>query len=198
MIVVGNGESRKNIDIKSLADPKVGCNALYRDYYTDYLVCVDKRMVKEAIDAGVNDRGTLVYTRSDWFRHFKTKRIRTVPDLPYVGSERWDEPFQWGSGPYAVLLGAMYTKLKEVKLIGFDLYSKTDNINNIYKSTPNYDDETKRPIDPRYWIHQIGMIFRCFPKVQFIIYQDDGWELPKAWKYPNVKVDKLSNIYYNT
>jgi len=198
MIVIGNGESRKDIDIKNLPDPKVGCNALYRDYYTDYLVCVDKRMVKECINAGVNTKGTLIYTRPDWFQQFKTLRIRKVPELPYVGSDRWDEPFQWGSGPYAVLIGAMYTKLKEVKLIGFDLYSKTNNINNVYKSTPNYDNETKRPIDPRYWIHQIGMVFCCFPKVKFIIYQDKDWELPKAWNYPNVKVDNISNIYYNT
>ena len=198
MIVIGNGESRKGVDIKKLDGPKVGCNAIYRDYIMDYLVCVDRRMVQEALNAGANTQGTLIYTRPNWFQQFKTLRVREVPDLPYVGSDRWDEPFQWGSGPYAVLLGAKYTKLKEVKLIGFDLYSKTKTVNNIYKDTPNYDDATKRPVDPRYWIHQIGMVFECFPKVTFRIYQEPGWELPKAWNYPNVVVDRISNIYYNT
>lgn len=198
MLVIGNGESRKNLNIDELSGPKVGCNALYRDYYTDYLVCVDKRMMQEALNAGANIRGTLVYTRPDWYPQFKTLKVREVPDLPYVGSDRWDEPFQWGSGPYAVLLGAMYTKLKEVKLIGFDLGSKTGKVNNIYKSTPNYDDASKRAVDPRYWIHQIGMVFECFPNVQFVIYQEDNWQLPKEWKYPNVTVDNISNIYYNT
>jgi hypothetical protein len=198
MLCIGNGESRTNIDLSKIDCPKVGCNAVYRDYTVDYLVCVDRRMVHEAIRAGVNTQGTLVYTRSDWFNQFKTLRIRELPDLPYVGSDRWDEPFQWGSGPYAVLLGAKYTKTKNVKLIGFDLYSKTETINNIYKSTPNYDDASKRPIDPRYWIHQIGMVFNCFPKVEFTVYQEEGWQCPKAWNYPNVTVDKISNIYYNT
>ena len=198
MIVIGNGESRKGVDIKKLDGPKVGCNAIYRDYIMDYLVCVDRRMVQEALNAGANTQGTLIYTRPNWFQQFKTLRVREVPDLPYVGSDRWDEPFQWGSGPYAVLLGAKYTNLKEVKLIGFDLYSKTKTVNNIYKDTPNYDDATKRPVDPRYWIHQIGMVFECFPKVTFRIYQEPGWELPKAWNYPNVVVDRISNIYYNT
>ena len=198
MIVIGNGESRKGVDIKKLDGPKVGCNAIYRDYIMDYLVCVDRRMVQEALNAGANTQGTLIYTRPNWFQQFKTLRVREVPDLPYVGSDRWDEPFQWGSGPYAVLLGAKYTKLKEVKLIGFDLYSKTKTVNNIYKDTPNYDDATKRPVDPRYWIHQIGMVFECFPKVTFRIYQEPSWELPKAWNYPNVVVDRISNIYYNT
>ena len=198
MWAIGNGESRISVDIDALSDDKVGCNAIMRDYKTEYLVCCDKRMVQEAINRKVNDY-SLVYTRKDWHHYFKeNKRIRIVPDLPYVGSERWDEPFQWGSGPYAVLLAAKYTKLKEVKLIGFDLYSKTNTVNNIYKSTSNYDDKTKKAVDPRYWVHQIGMIFECFPKIKFTIYQDSDWRLPKAWKYPNVEVDNISTISYNT
>jgi hypothetical protein len=193
MLVIGNGESRKDIDIDLLEGPKVGCNAIMRDYTVDYLVCVDKRMVQEALDRKVNEH-SLVYTRSDWYHRFKAKRVRTVPDLPYAGSDRWDEPFQWGSGPYAVLLGAKYTKIKHVSLVGFDLHSKTKTVNNVYKDTPNYDSADKRAVDPRYWIHQIGMVFRCYPKITFTIYQEDGWELPKAWNYPNVQVDKISNI----
>lgn len=198
MIAIGNGESRLKIDIDKLDCPKVGCNAIYRDYYTDYLVCVDKRMMKEVLIAQVNiKKDTLVYTRPDWYDQFKSIRVRELPDLPYKGTERWDEPFQWGSGPYAVLIAAMYAKEKYVNLIGFDLHSNTETVNNVYKGTPNYDDADKRPVDPRYWIHQIGMVFNCFPKINFTIYQDN-WELPKAWNYPNVKVDKISSISYNT
>jgi len=198
MLVIGNGESRQKVDIDKITCPKVGCNAIYRDYYTDYLVCVDKRMMNEALNAKANIKGSLVYTRPDWVNNFKSIRVRQVPDLPYKGDQRWDEPFQWGSGPYAVLIAAKYTKEKQVSLIGFDLYSKTKTVNNIYKDTPNYDQSDKRAVDPRYWIHQIGMVFECFPKIKFIIHQNDNWEFPKAWKYPNVTVDKISNIYYNT
>jgi len=198
MWAIGNGESRSIIDISKLDGPKSGCNAIMRDYNMDYLVCVDKRMMEEALNSQVNMKGSLVYTRPEWFHRYKSIRVREVPELPYVGSDRWDEPFQWGSGPYAVLIAAKYAKEKYVNLIGFDLHSKTETVNNIYKSTPNYDDASKRPVDPRYWIHQIGMVFECFPKIQFTIYQEPGWELPKAWNYPHVKVDKISNIYYNT
>lgn len=198
MLVIGNGESRKHIDISKLQGPKVGCNAIFRDYFTDYLVCVDRRMVAEALLAEVNIRkDTLVYTRPDWYDQFKTIRVREVPKLPYKGNERWDEPFNWGSGPYAVLLGAMFSKEREVNLIGYDLYSKTKLVNNIYKSTANYDSADKRAVDPRYWIHQIGMVFKYFPKIEFTIFQEPDWELPQAWNYPNVKVDTISNISYN-
>lgn len=197
MWAIGNGESRLAIDLDKLEGPKVGCNAIHRDYYTDYLVCVDKRMMQEVLNAGVNLRNTLVYTRPDWYPQFKTLKVRQVPPLPYSSEERWDEPFQWGSGPYAVLIAAMYAKEKYVNLIGFDLWSGSSTVNNVYKGTPNYDDADKRAVDPRYWIHQIGMVFECFPKIKFTIYQDN-WDLPKAWKYSNVTVDKISNIYYNT
>jgi hypothetical protein len=198
MIVIGNGESRASIDIDKLAGPKVGCNAIMRDYRVDHLVCVDRRMVQEAISAGVNTQGTFIYTRQDWYSNFKTLRVRTVPELPYVGSDRHDDPFHWGSGPYAVLLAAKLSKKSNVDLIGFDLHSKTQTVNNIYKSTPNYDDASKRAVDPRYWIHQIGMVFKCFPKIQFKIYQDSDWASPKAWNHSNVMVDNISNLSYTS
>jgi len=92
----------------------------------------------------------------------------------------------------------MYAKERYVNLIGFDLHSSTKTVNNIYKGTDNYDPADKRPVDPRYWIHQIGMVFKCFPNIEFTIYQEPKWNIPKTWNKVNVKVDKISNIYYNT
>lgn len=198
MWVFGNGESRKGLDIDLLKGYKVGCNAIMRDYQMDYLVCVDRRMVNEAIDRKVNET-TLVYTRKDWYGNYKNQRnIREVPDIPYQPVIRADEPFQWGSGPYAVLLAAKYAKEGWVNLVGFDLYSETKFVNNVYKNTNGYDDSDRSAIDPRYWIHQIGKVFEYFPKIQFTVYRPLGWETPKAWIQRNVEVDKLSNIYYNT
>lgn len=193
MYAIGNGESRKNIDINQLQGPRVGCNAIMRDYAMDYLVCVDNKMVDEAIRRGINET-TLVYTRHNWIDQYKTKNIRRVPDLPYKGNERWDDPWHWGSGPYAVLVAATYAKEKEVKLLGFDLYGNEGKINNVYKDTDGYKESDHNFINPVYWIHQIGMIFQCFPKINFTIYQPNDWALPKAWNERNVKVDNISKI----
>lgn len=197
MYVFGNGESRKGFDISYCFGPKVGCNAIMRDYQMDHLVCVDKRMVEEAIAQGVNV-DTKVYTRHDWFPRFKKhKNIRQLPDLPYNGNERWDEPFQWGSGPYAVLIAAQKAKNETVHLIGFDMYSSTSTVNNVYKDSRNYDRADKRAVDPRYWIHQIGKVFETYAKTNFVVY-DLHEKMQKAWNYPNVSLDKLSNIRYNS
>ena len=193
MLVIGNGESRTSIDLNKIDDTKIGCNAIYRDYDMDHLICVDRRMIQEALTNGANQK-SYIYTRENWVSQFKSLRVRTVPNLPYNGDQRWDEPFQWGSGPYAVLLSAKLSKGATVRLIGFDLHSTTKTVNNVYKGTSNYDKAEKRPVDPRYWIHQIGMVFKSFPKVTFKIYQTNNWTAPNNWKLPNVSLDTVDNL----
>jgi hypothetical protein len=194
MYVFRNGESRTSVNIDKLNGTKFGCNAIMRDYTMDHLVCVDRRMVDEAVKSKVNEH-TLIYTRDDWIERYKgVERVRTVPSLPYNGMTRPDQPFQWGSGPYALLLAAMKAKGQTVSLIGFDLYSNTKNVNNMYKGTANYAKVESRNIDPRYWIHQISMVFKCFPKVNFTIYQTHNWELPNNWIQPNISLDNINKL----
>jgi hypothetical protein len=198
MLVIGNGESRQGIDIDSLDCKKVGCNAIMRDYKVDHLVCCDRRMVEESIQTGYNNLA-YVYTRKDWIAYFsKHKHIRQVPELPYKGDQRPDDPFHWGSGPYAVLLASKLTDNSIVKLIGFDLYSSNKKVNNVYKGTKNYANSESRAVDPRYWIYQIAKVFESFPNIRYEVYVNDDWEIPKFWNQSHVKIDKTNNLYYNT
>ena len=187
MLVIGNGESRLQIDLDKIDICKIGCNAIRRDYEVDHLVCVDRRMVQEALESKFTNT---IYTRKDWIGQFSAhKNVELVPTVPYQPEERKDEPFQWGSGPYAVLLAA--TLSKKVKLIGFDLFSTTGTVNNVYKSTTHYDNSDKHAVDPSYWIHQISKVFEYFPLNKFTVYQNRQWILPDSSKYPNVFLDNL-------
>ena len=188
MLVIGNGESRKHIDINSINDTKVGCNAILRDYQVEHLVCVDRKMVREAITAEYKSN---IYTRSNWIDEFKAYGVMEVPTLPYKGTERPDEPFQWGSGPYAVLIACNLSN--NIKMLGFDLHSKDKYMNNVYKDTQNYNKSDHHFIDPRYWIHQIGVLMEIYPDKRFTIYQKD-WQLPDQWKLPNVSLDNIDNL----
>ena len=38
MFVIGNGESRRHINIDTLPEFKIGCNAICRDYFVDHLI----------------------------------------------------------------------------------------------------------------------------------------------------------------
>lgn len=193
MIVIGNGESRKSIDLSRISRETAGCNAVVRDSFVNHLICVDRRMVIESLK-NHSSKFDKLYTRQEWCSSFDNTDVTAVSKLPYIGTERWDEPFHWGSGPYAVLLAAKLSA--KVDMIGFDLWSETKFVNNCYKDTENYDASNKRAVDPRYWIHQISRVFECFSQTEFSIYQTPDWQLPTKWNYANVQVDKISNFAY--
>lgn len=191
--VLGNGESRKDLNLNKLkvTHVLVGCNAIHRDFNVDHLICCDRRMVSEAIGNPCT-KDTKIYTRADWYDYFKTLRkdLLLLPDLPYKGNERPDESMQWGSGPYAVLLAAMH--FKEIDLYGFDLYgSENDRVNNIYKGTSNYSKSESHSVDPRYWIYQISKVFDLYPDRIFKIHIYKNWNVPENWKKINVSVVDL-------
>lgn len=192
--VIGNGESRKNIDLYELQwlGQTVGTNAVHRDFHPDHLVCCDRRMVQEAVNSNFENP---IYTRTDWYKQFSFwSNVRKVPDLPYKGNKRPDDTFQWGSGGHGLNVACTLAP-KFVVMIGFDLYSTTKFVNNIYKGTEHYLDSNKNPVDPSYWIYQTAKIFEHYPNIKFIQIQDDEWEPPVEWEeYDNFFIDNIDSL----
>jgi len=151
--IIGNGESRRGFDLSPLKDfsTVIGCNALYRDYMLEYVVCCDKHMCQEA--ANTVSKKTTIFTRANWFAQFQFwPNIKKLPELPYEGDKRQDDPFHWGTGPFAGVVGLTF-KPKAIFMIGFDLYDREKQINNMYTGTHGYT-YIKRPVDPSYWKYQ--------------------------------------------
>ena len=194
-LVIGNGESRFRINLDDFKDTHVlvGCNALHRDYIVDHLVCCDQRMVREALE-NPTTANTTIHVREGWHHYFrkieKHKNIKLLPDLPYQGELRPDKAIHWGSGPYAVLVAAQLN-LPIVSLVGFDLYGRQEQVNNVYKGTSNYSHPTSSAVDPSYWIYQIGKLFSLFPYIQFKIINTEGWKMPTEWQHDNVKKESI-------
>lgn len=185
-LVVGNGESRQLLNISKINLPIIGCNAIHRDTVCNDIIAVDLRMVREII-SNPSCKNTSIYTRKDWIHHFNNhKNVMLVPELPYKGNDRPDEPWHWGSGPYAVLLAAQ--KYATVNMIGFDLYSQNDCVNNVYKGTQNYSKLDSRAVDYSYWVYQIAKVFENHPSVTFNIFNYDGWKLPEQWTLHNINL----------
>jgi hypothetical protein len=189
-VVLGNGESRRLIDLHRFQNNHVlfGCNAIHRDLIVDHLVCCDRRMVDEAL-SNPQIKNTLIYVRPSWYQYFKkikkNKNIRLVPDIPYEARYKQDDPIHWGSGCFAVLLAAVLGHEK-IKMVGFDLYSDNQFVNNIYKGTANYSASNKEPVDPTYWIYQISKLFDCYTDRQFEIHNQKNWKMPREWNKNNV------------
>jgi|SRR6056300_39477 len=195
MLIIGNGESRKGIKLDNISCEKIGCNAIFREAKVRHIVCCDRRMVKEAVSKYINQKSG-IWTRSDWREEFGGKHnINTVPGLWYSTEAKKDQPFHWGSGPYAVYIGCTISKPEEViDLLGFDLYSNSETVNNIYKGTPNYEGADSHAIDPSFWIHQISKIFERYSNRKFRIFNQEDWTIPDSWKKENVSFFNLTQF----
>jgi hypothetical protein len=196
LLLLGNGESRAGIDLNKINMYKIGCNAIYRDYHVDSLVCVDRRMVIEACEAGYTGN---VYTRTNWQSYFVNKypNVQPVPDLPYQGTQRQDEPIHWGSGNFAQLI-ACQTHHKVIYVLGFDLYGVGDkNLlhNNVYKGTENYNKVNHRAVDPRYWVIHFAKLCEIYKYKKFVIVAPEGWKRPKEWRLHNIEQISIDNVY---
>lgn len=196
VVVIGNGESRSSIDLAALMGKitLIGCNAIHRDLVVDHLICCDQRMVNEAV---LNKSIQHIYTRPRYYNDFRRalqkNSVNNLPDLPYQGKLKADQPEHWGSGPYATLLAA-HLKFKSVNMIGFDLYGKNHLVNNVYKNTANYLPENKSAVDPAFWIYQGRKVFQCYENTTFNIFNTTDWCLPTDWQLPNVHLFDLNKF----
>ena len=159
--VIGNGESRIGYDLNKLRPfgPIYGCNALYRDFIPDVLVAVDVTMIKEIqekIDGGELVVKDFIYRSKNGNGKILKSSLGSYNDSGYA------------AGPTALkVLCERHPEIKEVFLVGFDLYSESGRRNNVYKSTPCYADASTQPVYPTNWIEKLARIFVIHEKVRF-------------------------------
>lgn len=127
--VVGNGVSRKSIDLNQLAGkaPIYGCNALYRDFDKwDYLVSMDQGMVNEIRRAEIR-HGTIIVPPED--KHWEP--------VEYSPNRRRNN-----AGMLAMET-AIDRKHEIIYCLGFDFILEGEvSVDNVYKNTENYGPET--------------------------------------------------------
>ena len=191
-VVVGNGESRRHFPVYKLTGhvQLVGCNAIHRDTIVDHLVCCDERMIREAV-ANPNTMSTNIYVREHGYQLFrkiqKYKNIKLVPAIPNRQLIRVDDPRNWGSGTYAHLIASQLDHVSTVYMLGYDLFSQDQFVNNLYKGTPNYRTNASHAIDPSYWIWQSAKVFKTFPHLRYKVVNKHNWTMPKEWCLSNVE-----------
>ena len=202
VFAIGNGESRKSIDLNELRPHGIiyGCNALYRDFTPDALIVVDQLMKSEIRKTAylVNNKG-----------YFKDGTDESEPGLSYrlakslqvkekiinnndvIAKKFPDDVFRFGyaSGPASVLIACIEEEPDEVYLLGHDLYSTTEQVNNVYKDTENYLESSNDPTPPDNWIIQLKWCFSDFKTIQF--YKVSSLKKVNEW-------DGIENIHYIT
>jgi hypothetical protein len=152
--VLGNGVSRREIDIPSLAGlGKIyGCNALYREYTPEVLVATDKPIAQRIQETGYSAR-----------HRFYTRR-------PIEGFGALKVPhdyFGFSSGPIATAIAAQDGH-RHIYLLGFDMGPETNNrFNNLYAGTEFYKAPDATPTYTGNWIKQLTRVVRDHEQTVF-------------------------------
>jgi hypothetical protein len=176
--VLGNGESRKGIDINDLKQRGTvfACNGVYRTHQPDWLVAVDPKMMLEIAETDyvVNNKVYSNYN-AQYQKHQKL--------LDHV---TWSKPsLGWSSGPTALRL-ALEKGFKEIYILGFDyqghLESQKNNrfrFNNVFKDTRNYKKSNDEATFYGNWMNQTKRCLNDYKDAKFHRVIPKGWFKPK-------------------
>jgi len=181
--VLGNGQSRKGIDLNNLKEKGTvfACNAVYRTHQPHWLVAVDPKMMLEIAETDyvVHNKVYSNYNRQ-YEKHQKL--------LDHV---TWSKPsLGWSSGPTALRL-ACEQGFKEIYTLGFDYQGlavdsnkNRFHLNNIYGDTRNYKRSNEQATFFGNWMNQTKKCLQDFKDVRFHRVIPTGWYQPKGleWK----------------
>ena len=97
-------------------------------------------------------------------------------------------------------VGCKLEKPKTCYLLGMDMYSTTDFINNLYKGTNGYLSADENSVTPQNWVIQMGRVMVKYQDIQFIkVNPDDNNKvserMPQWDSLPNLSYMKKSEFY---
>ena len=123
--IIGNGPSRKGLDLDTLDGTTFGCNALYRDYSPDYLVSGDSTIIKEICESEYPKNNKCIFPDFEAIPKDMKDIILTTFDPSFTVKEsdleRWPECWIFG-------LEDDISKIMEVHVVGVDSQGKIQNM----------------------------------------------------------------------
>jgi hypothetical protein len=190
--VIGNGVSRRSIDLQPLRKyGKIyGCNALYREFDPDVLIAVDTKMILEI----------------DKARYQHRVPVWTNPNKSYAkmsGFNFFNPSKGWSSGPTA-LWKSSEEGFEEIYILGFDYQGIGENnqtVNNIYAGTVNYKKTHERATYYGNWLKQTVTTIQKNSKTRYIrVIEDNGFvpkELSNLSNITHISVEDFKKIFNN-
>lgn len=184
-VVLGNGPSRLAFELNHLKNysgllgadtvQTYGCNALYRDFTTDFLVATGHPDFIKEIASSEYIKNNIVYTSAIHLLEYPNK-FYLIPHDPYTDA-----------GTVALYL-ACFDGHKKIFMLGFDGQDTPGFNYNIYADTQGYDKKNNLVLDSK-WVADKKTIFDLYDDVEFIRVTEHNTErLPELWKYcPNLR-----------
>lgn len=188
--VLGNGTSRKFLEPEDLRPygPIYGCNALYRTFDPDYLVCVDAKMILEINKAGYQHKNSQVWTNPN-------RAYTNMKNLNLFSPSKG-----WSSGPTALWLASQHGH-QRIYILGFDYKGLEDGkkFNNIYADSFNYKKSSDGATFFGNWVRQTVSVVQQYKNIQYIrVIQSDNYcpeELNKCGNFKNIYVEEFQKMF---
>ena len=181
--VLGNGESRKGIEINDLKEKGTvfACNGVFRTHQPHFLIAVDPKMMLE-----ISETDYVVHNKV--YSNYNAQYTKHQKLLDHV---QWFKPsLGWSSGPTALRL-ACDQGFKEIYILGFDYQGLSEGnknnrfrVNNVFKDTRNYKKGNEQATFFGNWMNQTKKCLQDFKDVKFHRVIPAGGYQPKGleWK----------------
>jgi len=173
--VLGNGESRRGIEINDLKEKGTvfACNAVYRTHRPHFLVAVDPKMIFEIAE-------TDYPVHNKVWSNFNAQYNKHPKILDHIN---WFKPsLGWSSGPTALRMACEHG-FKEIYILGFDYQGHKDGkrfkLNNIFGDSRNYKKRNEEATFYGNWMNQTKRCLQDFKDVRFHRVIPTGWFRPK-------------------
>ena len=177
--VLGNGESRRGIDINDLKQHGTvfACNGVYRTHQPHWLIAVDPKMMLEIAETDYPEHIIVELNLNNQYEKHQKLLDHVTWSRPSMG---------WSSGPTALKL-ACDKGFKEIYILGFDYqgHSEKQNksnrfkFNNVFKDTRNYKKSNDEATFYGNWMNQTKRCCTDYKDVKFHRVIPDGWFRPK-------------------
>ena len=163
-IIVGNGKSRSNYDLNRTRNGYdkmhvFGCNALYREFYPDFLVAIDEEIISEIEQSSFPNNACI----------FPPEEERYEPKEMYgVGSYKQCPRSNAGM---VAMQQAIKQKCKKLICIGFDflIVDEKQATDNVFAGTNAYGPQTKASLsDTRNRMKFLSFLIEKNPNVNFV------------------------------
>jgi hypothetical protein len=164
-VVIGNGVSRLDFNLDNLKKASgllgastvqtYGCNALYRDFATDFLVATGNNGIIDEIATSSYVDNNIVYTNNLHLLEHPSK-FYLIPYDPYADA-----------GTTAAYIAA-FDGHKKIYLLGFDGYDTPGHNNNVYADTPGYDPTWEFEVEGEKLINNRIQLFNVYNDVDFV------------------------------
>ena len=185
--VLGNGESRRGIDINDLKEKGTvfACNAVYRTHRPHFLIAVDPKMILE-----IGETDYMIHNKV--WSNFNSQYNKNKKIMDHCN---WFKPsLGWSSGPTALRM-ACDRGFKEIYILGFDYQGHKDGsrfkLNNMFGDTRNYKRRKDEATFYGNWMNQTKRILQDFKTVKF------HRVIPKDWFKPK-DLEWIGNIDHPT